>query len=83
MVQQNDEARNKISILLEGLKSLKECDAKLKEEKQDSQSQIIDKGGELAHTMKSCVSGLEKVASVMEKKKRVTLEDELCNDMKK
>ena len=82
LVQQNDEARNKISILLEGLKSLKECVAKLKEEKQDLQSQIIDKGGELAHTMKSCVSGLEKVVSVMEKEKRVTLEDELCNDMK-
>ena len=47
------------------------------------QSQIIDKGGELAHTMKSSVSGLEKVVSVMEKEKRVTLEDELCNDMKK
>ena len=68
--------------MFEALKSLKECVAKLKEEKQDSQSQIIDKGGELAHTMKTCVSGLEKVVSVMEKEKRVTLEDELCNDMK-
>ena len=33
LVQQNDEARNKISILLEGLKSLKECVAKFQEEK--------------------------------------------------
>ena len=48
LVQQNDGARNKISILLEGLKSLKECVVKLKEEKEDLESQIIGKGGELA-----------------------------------
>lgn len=77
LVQQKDEARNKISVLLQGLQSLRDCVTKLKEESRDLQSQVIDKGADFARTMKTCVGGLEKVVFCLQKEKRVTLEEEV------
>ena len=76
LVLQDGRSRSKISTLLQGLKSLKDCVVKLKEENEGLHLQIIENGMELAGTIRKCVSGLEKVLDSLEEKKNDKIDKE-------